>query len=84
MIIQLGIFRIHVGQYQWVNWARKLDLVMFNPELCRVFCTDFGVTLDLYASEKDNDSVDNHAVICIFNVLTNWRQVRYHNKNKKA
>ena len=29
-------------------------------------CTDFGVILDLHAFKKDNSSVDNHPVICIF------------------
>ena len=39
--------------------------------------TDFGATLDLCASKKDNCSVDNHAILCIFFVLTNWRKVKY-------
>ena len=33
----------------------------------------FGATLDLGAVEKDNRSVDNHLVICIFFVVYNWR-----------
>ena len=73
MTIQLGMCRLHVRQYQWINWARKLDLVMSNPELCRVLCTNFGATLDLCTSEKYNCSVENHAIICIFFVLTHWR-----------
>ena len=70
MIIQLGICRLHVGQSQWINHVRRLDLIMSNPDVSRVICTDFGATLDLHACETDNSSVDNHAVICIFFVLT--------------
>ena len=39
--------------------------------------TDFGASLDLCAAEKDNSSVNNHAVVCIFFVLLNWRKVNY-------
>ena len=44
-----------------------------------VLFTDFGTTLDLQAAEKDNSSVNNHAVICIFFVCTNWRSVTFSN-----
>ena len=84
MIVQLGICRLHVGQYQWINHARKPNLVMSNPDVSCVICTDFGATLDLHASEKDNSSVDNHAVICIFFVLSDWRKVRYFNEHKNV
>ena len=50
---------------------------MSDADKHRVICTDFGATLDLCASEKDNCSVDNHAVLCIFFVLSNWRKVKY-------
>ena len=56
---------------------RKIDLTMSDPNNTCVICTDFGVTLDLGASEKDNSSVNNHAVIAIFLVSHNWRQVIY-------
>ena len=45
MIMQLGICRLHVGQYQWINHARRLDLIMSNPDVSRVICTDFGALL---------------------------------------
>eukprot|EP00957_Ditylum_brightwellii_P039044 2950912-Ditylum_brightwellii.AAC.1 len=50
---------------------------MSHADTHRVFCTYFGATLDLRASETDNCSVDNHAILCIFFVLTNWREVQY-------
>lgn len=39
---------------------------MSDPDVHRVICTDFGAMLDLMAAEKDNCSINNHAVICIF------------------
>ena len=50
---------------------------MSDSNTTHVICTDFGATLDLGASEKDNSSVNNHAVIAIFLVSHNWRQVIY-------
>ena len=58
-------------------------MITSDPETCRVFCTDFGSAVVLSASEQDNSSVDNHAVICIFFVITNWRRVRYLNDRTK-
>ena len=57
---------------------------MSNPDVSCVICTNFGATLDLHACEKDNSSVDNHAVICIFFVLSDWRKVRYFNEDKNV
>ena len=84
MIMQLEICCLHVGQYQWINHAQRLDLIMSNPDVSCVICTDFGATLDLHACEKDNISVDNHAVICILFVLTDWRRVRYFIEDKRV
>ena len=52
---------------------RQIDLTMSDKDTTRVICTDFGTTFDLGAAEKDNCSVDNHSVICIFCVVYNWR-----------
>lgn len=73
----LEICRIHQSQYEWKNLIRKIDLTMSDPETTRVLCTDFAATLDLKASEKDNSSVDNHAVVCIFLVCHDWRKVKF-------
>ena len=48
----------------------KIDLTMSHSGHHCIFCTDFGATLDLQASEKDNSSVNNHVVVCIFFVVT--------------
>ena len=77
LIVSLAINRKHQAQYEWRDLMRKIDLTMSNPHTTRVICTDFGATLDLGASEKDNSSVNNHAVIAIFLVSHNWRQVIY-------
>ena len=62
---------------------KNIDLVMSKPDTHRVLCTDFGATPDLFASEKDNSSVNNHAVLCIFFVLSNWRNVKYKKQENK-
>jgi len=69
--------RAHQASYEWKNWMRKLDMEMGDADMHRVICTDFGATLDLSAAEKDNCSVDNHAVLAIYFVLSNWRTVKY-------
>jgi hypothetical protein len=77
MIVSFEINRKHQAQYEWQDLMRKIDLTMSDPNTTRVICADFGATLDLGASEKDNSSVSNHAVIAIFLVSHNWRQVIY-------
>ena len=57
---------------------------MSDDETTRVYCTDFGATLDLMSSEKDNLSINNHAVICIFMVVHNWRTVKFKRKGKEG
>jgi len=64
---------MHVGHKKWKNHVKKLDMIMPNSNTTQVIFTDFGATLDLKAIETNNSSVDNHTVICIFFVLTNWR-----------
>ena len=78
---QLQVCRHHQVNYQWRNTMRNIDCTMSDPEKDRIICTDFGATLDLRGAEADNCSVDNHAVVCIFFVLMNWRKVQYKRKN---
>jgi len=52
---------------------KKIDMIMPNSNTTRAIFTDFGDTLDLKATETDNSSVDNHAIIFIVFLLTNWR-----------
>ena len=73
----LVVCRIHMAQYQWRDTMRKIDTIMSDKNLHRCIMTDFGATLDLSAAEKDNSSVDSHAVICIFFVNFNWRDVKF-------
>ena len=63
----------HVAQYEWRNKMIHRDHTMPNSDMHCVIFTDFGETLDLIATEKDNSSVNNHAVIFIFFVCSNWR-----------
>ena len=77
----LPVARIHQAQYRWINHMRQLDIIMSNALYDRLFLTDFGATLNLEASEKDNSSVANHAVICIIFVVMNWRRVKIIHEN---
>ena len=60
----------------------KIDQKMSNALTSCAFFADFGATLDLSASEKDNLSVNDHAVICIFFVLFKWRRVKFLKKEE--
>jgi hypothetical protein len=85
LIVSLEINRKHQAQYEWRDLMRKIDLTMSDhPNNTCVICTDFGTTLDLGASEKDNSSVNNHAVIAIFLVSHNWRQVIYKKRKESG
>ena len=66
MIDQRVKCRCHVGEMRWINCNRKVDLTMSDVNTNRVICTDFGATLNLSASEKDNSGIYNHTAICIF------------------
>ena len=65
---QLVICIQHVGEYRWRNLINFFDITMSNPVTTRVIYTNFGAISDLSVAEKDNLSVDNNAVICIFRV----------------
>ena len=60
---------------------KKLDTIMSNPYTTRIFCTDFGVMLDLCVAEKDNAIISNHAIVCIIVVLSNLSKVEHLTKN---
>jgi hypothetical protein len=72
--------RIYQAQYEWRNLMQKIDKTMTKSATSQVIFTDFGATLDLMSSEKDNSSQNNHAVVCIFMVTYNWRDVKFKNK----
>ena len=80
LIAQLNIVREHQAQYEWRNQMFLRDRSMSKSDTHRVLFTDFGATLDLMAAEKDNSSVNNHAVICIFFVCSNWRLAKFKNQ----
>ena len=58
------------------------SVTMSDTSLRRVFHTDFGVVLDLMAAEKENCSVNNHAVVGILFVTYDWRNVKYNKKRR--
>ena len=81
MIAQLELYQSHVSGYKWSNHARNLGTIISNPYTTRIFCYDFSTMLDQYAAQKDFTSINNHAVICIFFVLSKQRKVNYLKKD---
>ena len=56
--------------------------MLSHRDLHRVICTDFGATLYLSDIEKDNCSVDNHAVVYVLCIYYDWRQVQFMRKRE--
>ena len=81
MAAKLEVARLHQAHYEWRDTMRKIDLTMSDPNKHRIFCTDFGATLDLMGAEKDNSSVNNHAIVDIFFVAHSWRHVPFKKPN---
>jgi len=75
MAAKLEVARLHQAHYEWRDTMRKIDLTMSDPNKHRIFCTDFGATLDLMGAEIDKSSVNNHAIVDIFFVVHSWRRV---------
>eukprot|EP00957_Ditylum_brightwellii_P113940 8685945-Ditylum_brightwellii.AAC.1 len=80
---QLNICRLHQAEYKWKHWTLKCDLNMSHADTHCVFCTNFATTLDLRATKTDNCNMDNHGIICILFVLTNWREVQYEKETRE-
>jgi hypothetical protein len=80
LIDAIIVCRTHQSNYEWKNIMRKIDLLMSDGNTTRIICCDFGATLDLMSAEKDNSSVNNHAVICILLVNYNFRRVKFKRK----
>ena len=76
-IDHLPVTRLHQAEYKRTNFMRQLYIIMLHALHDKVFLTNFRVTMSLEASEKDNNSVANHAVRCIFLVVMNWRGIKY-------
>ena len=81
-VIKLIFARIYQAHYEWRNHMHKLDTTMGNPDQHWIYLTNFGAMLDLRIVEKDNCLVNNHAVIFILFVVTNWRRVLFTRNTK--
>lgn len=55
------------------------DLMISEPNIQHVICTNFGATLDLGDLEKGNCFVGNHSMMPIFFVVSNWQAVEFKN-----
>lgn len=62
----------HVAGIRHMQYVREYDLSNMDEDTI-VISTDFGATMDLYANELKNASVNDHAVICNFVVYSNRR-----------
>lgn len=56
----------------------RIDIKNSHRDKHRVICTDFGATLDLGSVVRRHFSMDNHAVMCIFEA-SNWQEVEFSN-----
>jgi hypothetical protein len=72
----------HVINIEWMNAVRSFDVNNVGPNNI-VIMTDFSATLDLKAIEKVNSSVDAHAFLDNFIVISNRRDatVQIHSRN---
>ena len=75
---QLKIVIDHQAHLHWKDRVLKLDVECSNPATALTICTDFGATLDLFAREKYNCSVNNHAVVCAIYAKHGWKEVEHH------
>ena len=71
---QLELCRKHYNAMQWLRLARQTDIRTFTADELLIF-TDFASTVDLKAACTDNSSQDAHAVLAIFVVLMNRRDI---------
>jgi hypothetical protein len=60
---QLQQCRLHLANLKWKRWMLKRNTIMFQLDLLHIFQINFEVRLNMFATKKDNLSVDNHAVI---------------------
>ena len=72
----------HQAHLHWKAHVLKLDVECSKPATTLTICTDFGATLDLFAREKYNYSVNNHAVVYVICVKYGWKEVEYLTKDK--
>ena len=76
----LGSSRPHYGREKWTARARKLhEQLLTSSDI--LIQADFSATVDLRASEADNSSQDNHAVLLCMTVSYNFRSTEIDIKN---
>ena len=63
---QLETFLMHLAEKRQRNNFKRLDVDVSNKDATRAMLDDFGATLGLGTSEKDNCSADNYALMCVF------------------
>jgi len=72
----------HIIKIEWINAVRSFDIKNVGPSNI-VIMTDFAATLDLKAIEKVNSSVDAHAFLVNYIVISNRRDatVQFRSRN---
>jgi hypothetical protein len=71
----------HVFKIEWANAIRAFDINNVGAENI-VIMTDFAATLDLRAIETVNSSIDAHAFLDNFIVISNRRDARVQYRNR--
>jgi hypothetical protein len=64
LLEQLELCRVHYNESRWLSLAKHINTRTLEM-LCLLIFTNFSASMDLYAGETDNSSVDRHAVLAI-------------------
>ena len=73
--------RHHHADLQWSKVCQDVLAQNIDPRYAISIFTDFGATADLYANAKDNSTINGHAIIDIFYILSDQKDVEYTNEN---
>jgi hypothetical protein len=69
----------HIFKVEWMNTMRSIDISTVGPNSI-IIMTDFAATLALKACETVNSSVDSHAFLDNFIVISNRRKANVINR----
>ena len=67
--------REHHNNAVWTNLQRRINIKTFNADKEIAFLVDFSAMVNLYAKSKDNSDTNTHAILAIYVVLHNRKDV---------
>ena len=78
----LDVARKHYVKYRWTEHACLLDCIMGHPNCQMAIKCDFSATLSWTSYKTDNSTIPKHAVIEVFIIYSNWRDVIFERKDE--